>query len=226
MTQPEPRPAMTMRQIREGLGHKVPPVGIPEATVQPTSYVVSCLPEGHDDRWTFTIQVRYRGSGRFAVEYRLRQYGSDGTWSYEPDWAEDGSDEKVEKAWLAAHRFGHDEALRLARELAPTLTYRGLTVANVLDGEWGAAPAETATPAPAVAPLAACQPSEAPREPDTATRPPTGRVGDSVETEPPNPYANGVCTYGEDQAPGSGCIKPAGHNGAHLVTPGDTDDDL
>jgi hypothetical protein len=44
-----------------------------------------------------------------------------------------------------------------------------------------------------------------------------------------DPYANGVCTYGEGQAPGSGCIKPAGHDGAHLVTPGDTsdiDDDL
>lgn len=77
-----------------------------------------------------------------------------------------------------------------------------------------------------VAPLGASQSSEAPVEGGTATRPPTGRVGDSVETEPPNPYANGVCTYGEDQAPGSGCIKPAGHNGAHLVTPGDTDDDL
>jgi hypothetical protein len=41
-------------------------------------------------------------------------------------------------------------------------------------------------------------------------------------------YADGMCTYGEDQAPGAGCIKPAGHDGAHLVTPGDTselDDD-
>jgi hypothetical protein len=36
-----------------------------------------------------------------------------------------------------------------------------------------------------------------------------------------DPYANGVCTYGEDQAPGGGCIKPAGHDGAHLVTPGE-----
>lgn len=41
-------------------------------------------------------------------------------------------------------------------------------------------------------------------------------------------YANGMCTFGEDRAPGAGCIKPAGHDGAHLVTPGDTselDDD-
>ncbi|MFD8839812.1 hypothetical protein [Streptomyces griseofuscus] len=34
-------------------------------------------------------------------------------------------------------------------------------------------------------------------------------------------YPNGVCTYGENRAPGSGCIKPSGHDGAHLVTPGD-----
>jgi hypothetical protein len=43
-----------------------------------------------------------------------------------------------------------------------------------------------------------------------------------------DPYADGICTFGEDQAPGAGCIKPAGHDGAHLVTPGDTsqlDDD-
>ncbi|MEU8101662.1 hypothetical protein [Streptomyces rubiginosohelvolus] len=40
-----------------------------------------------------------------------------------------------------------------------------------------------------------------------------------------DPYANGVCPFGEDEAPGSGCIKPKGHDGAHLVTPGDVDDD-
>jgi hypothetical protein len=38
-----------------------------------------------------------------------------------------------------------------------------------------------------------------------------------------DPYANGICTYGETRAPGSGCIKPAGHLGGHLVTDGDTD---
>jgi hypothetical protein len=124
------KPAMTMREIREGLGHVTP--GEPEPIVQATRYVVSCLPEGHDDRWTFTIQVRYRGRGRFAVEHGIRQYGTAGTWSYEPGWAEDGSDEKAEDAWLDAHRFDHDTALRLARELAPRITYRGRSVADVL----------------------------------------------------------------------------------------------
>jgi hypothetical protein len=34
-----------------------------------------------------------------------------------------------------------------------------------------------------------------------------------------------LCTFGEDEAPGAGCIKPAGHDGAHLVTPGEPEDD-
>ncbi|MGW3387303.1 hypothetical protein [Streptomyces cinereoruber] len=43
--------------------------------------------------------------------------------------------------------------------------------------------------------------------------------------QPTDLYANGLCPYGEDLAPGSGCILPAGHDGSgHLVVPGDTDD--
>jgi hypothetical protein len=105
---------------------------IPEPHVQPTGYRVSCLPEEHDDRWTFTVQVQHRGYGRYAVVHGLHQYGTDGQWSREPSWAEDGSDEDAENAWLDAHHFDHDTALRLARELARTLTYRGRSVADVL----------------------------------------------------------------------------------------------
>ena len=40
-----------------------------------------------------------------------------------------------------------------------------------------------------------------------------------------DPYANGVCPFGEDIAPGAGCILPAGHEPAdrHIVTDGDLD---
>lgn len=109
----------------------------PEVHVQPTGYLVSRLPVGHDDRWTFTVQVQHAGGGKFAVRHGIRHYGTDGTWSYEPSFDED--DDAAELEWLAAHRFDHDEALRLAKQLAPTLTYRGRSVADVL-----------ATPAPAV----------------------------------------------------------------------------
>lgn len=80
-----------------------------------------------------------------------------------------------------------------------------------------------AAPAPATAPLAASQPSEVPTEPETATEAPEGRVGDSGPDAAEDP---GWCTFGEDDAPGAGCILPAGHQppNRHLVTPGDTDD--
>lgn len=105
----------------------------------PTAYVVSCLPEGHDERLTYTINVQYRGDGLYAiVRNALKFWGTDGTWQYEPNWDnEDGgeAEARAEEKWLAAHRFGHDEALRLAREIAPTLTYRGRTVADALAEE-------------------------------------------------------------------------------------------
>lgn len=136
MTQTDSRPAMTMRQIRERLGHPVPPPGVPEPTATPTRYVISCLPEDHDERWTYTIQVEYRGNGLYAVKRNLRYADTGGTWEYEPCWPEDGSeaDARAEERWLAAHRFEHGAALRLARRLAPTLTYRGRTVADALAG--------------------------------------------------------------------------------------------
>ncbi|MGW0577334.1 hypothetical protein ACWD25_15455 [Streptomyces sp. NPDC002920] len=106
-----------------------------DITVQPTAYVVSCLPEGHDERLTYTVNVVYRGAGLYAVKRNLKFADAAGTWEYEPGWPEDGgqADADAEEAWLAAHRFDHDTALKLARELAPTLTYRGRTVTDALN---------------------------------------------------------------------------------------------
>ncbi|GGU62101.1 hypothetical protein [Streptomyces lavendofoliae] len=114
---------------------------IPEPTVVPVRYLVSCLPEGHDDRWLFSIQVEYRGNGLWAVKLRSQTLGADGTWSFglrwiesnrEPDPSEVDAYDKAQAAWLAEHRFDHDTALRLAREHAPRLRYRGYTVADAL----------------------------------------------------------------------------------------------
>jgi len=142
-----PRPAMTMREIREGLGHVTP--GAPEPSVQTTGYVVSCLPEGHDDRYTYTVQVQYRGDDQWAVRYRGSYINADGerspgfAWSEGPDepatQAEMDDFDAQQDAWLKAHRFDHATALRLAKKLAPTLTYRGRSVADVL-AEPAAAP--------------------------------------------------------------------------------------
>ncbi|MFD9752640.1 hypothetical protein [[Kitasatospora] papulosa] len=59
-----------------------------------------------------------------------------------------------------------------------------------------------------------------PTEPAVSKHAEVLRIADATD-----PFANGVCTYGEDRAPGAGCIKPVGHDGAHLVTPGDADPD-
>lgn len=107
---------------------------VPEPDVLPTQYVVSCLPEGHDDRYTFTVQVSYRTKGQYSVGHRLKFANANGHWDYEPPSQEDDSDanDQALHAWLQAHRFDRDTALALARQLAPTLTYRGRTVADAL----------------------------------------------------------------------------------------------
>jgi hypothetical protein len=42
------------------------------------------------------------------------------------------------------------------------------------------------------------------------------------EAQQPETQAEADCTYGEGPGDGSGCIKPAGHDGDHAVTPGVT----
>lgn len=114
----------------------------PEPTVTATRYLVSCLPEGHENRYLFTIQVEARSDGQWAVMQRSRNLGTDGVWSWgfrwsggdhEPATSEDmTSFDKEQAVWLAEHRFDLETALRLAKEHAPLLTYRGYSVADAL----------------------------------------------------------------------------------------------
>lgn len=56
----------------------------------------------------------------------------------------------------------------------------------------------------------------------------TRSVPDSERPEQPQPADElTFCSFGEGDAPGSGCILPAGHQppNRHVVTPGDTDDE-
>jgi hypothetical protein len=128
----DPKPAMTMREIREQLGHQVPPPGVPDAAVLPVRFVVSSVPEGHDARHAYTINVQYRGEGLYTVGHGLAYADAEGAWSYEPGRSEDDEPDAVAVDWIAAHRFDLTDALRLARRLAPTLTVRGRSVADVL----------------------------------------------------------------------------------------------
>jgi hypothetical protein len=114
-----------------------------EPIVQATKYTVNCLPEDGIDSHVFAITVEYRGDGRWGV-YRNahRCLGADGEWSWGYNWRDgaqepDGDEEWAEyhagrDAWLEAHRFDEETALRLAREHAPRVTVNGLTVRAAL----------------------------------------------------------------------------------------------
>lgn len=98
-----------------------------EPNVRATRYEVSCLLPDHIDVDLFTIAVEWRGKDRWAVLLRGHwALGTDGEWSREPipSYREDD--------WLASHRFGLDEALKLAKREAPKVIVNGLTVADVL----------------------------------------------------------------------------------------------
>ncbi|MFG3046295.1 hypothetical protein ACGFZR_15365 [Streptomyces sp. NPDC048241] len=123
------KPAMTMHEIREALGHVQP--GTPEATVQITRYEVSVLPADDINRHVFTINVEYRGDGRWAVVRHQRCLNAAGEWSWESIPSEREDD------WLAAHRFDETTALRLAREAAPHIVVNGHTAADAVAHKQG-----------------------------------------------------------------------------------------
>jgi hypothetical protein len=114
---------------------------IPEPTVQTCRYLISCLPEGHPERFLFTVQVEYRGDGKWAVTNRTRLLGYDGQWSFGFHWRDGGEPstddecdeyEKQHGEWIAAHRFDEATAPELAKQAAKTLKYRDYDVAAAL----------------------------------------------------------------------------------------------
>lgn len=115
-----------------------------EPHVQPSGYLVSLLPEGHDDRYLFTITVEYRGNGLWSAKNRSRVLGADGTWCTGFDWSEGPAEpataaemdqfDKEQAVWLADHRFDEETALRLAKEACRVLSYRGWTAEDALAG--------------------------------------------------------------------------------------------
>jgi hypothetical protein len=98
---------------------------IPEPTVWPTAYAVSCLPED-DPAWCglFVITVVRRAPDSWAVVWRGRCLSAIGEWDWEQIPSERTDD------WKVAHRFDLDTALHLARNAAPLLKTNGHTVAQ------------------------------------------------------------------------------------------------
>ena len=94
---------------------------------QATSYVVTVWPEGHEchDVILFSLLVRYRGRGQWAVEEGWSTgdhkpvLGSDGKWH-------------IDERGNPRLRFPIEEALRMAEEHAPSVTINGTTAVQAL----------------------------------------------------------------------------------------------
>jgi hypothetical protein len=99
---------------------------VPEPTVRPTRYEVSCLPPDDTNAYHFTLRVEYRGRDLWAVSNGWGCLGKDGEFDYE------SSPSNREDDWLEAHRFDLDTALKLAKDAAPKLAVNGYTVADAL----------------------------------------------------------------------------------------------
>lgn len=108
-----------------------------------TEVTVSAVPEGNVNHALFSVKVSWRGGETYAVERHRECLGADGEWDYEP--LPSGRTDE----WIATHRFGYDEALRLAHEACQHITVNFHSVADVLAA---AAPGGTAAPSPAAVP--------------------------------------------------------------------------
>lgn len=94
-----------------------------------TQYTVSCFPDESVDNFGWDITVAYAGHERWAVRYLSQCLSIHGQWVYEHIPSE-RTDE-----WLAEHRFEDvNAALKMARDLAPTVRVNGLTAADVIAG--------------------------------------------------------------------------------------------
>lgn len=112
---------------------------VPKSEVRITRFEVSCLPEEHPEADMFTLILEYRGEGRWAVTQRGAYFDADGGRSWGPPGDKEpvteqeiAEDNRARDEWLTAHRFDEKTACALAGRLAPTLQYRGYTVADAL----------------------------------------------------------------------------------------------
>lgn len=99
-----------------------------EPTVEVTRYQVSCLPSDHVDAHHFTLYVERRNvdPDRWAVTNGFGCYDADGNHEYESRPSSRTDEFKRE------FRHSLDDALALAKRIAPTMTVNGHTVESVL----------------------------------------------------------------------------------------------
>lgn len=106
----QPKPAMTMREIRESLGHVKP--GQPDVIVSVTRYTVSVLPADDINHRYFALHVELKPRG-WVVHNGHEFYTEGGSWK---------------PGQATAHHFAdYEDALAVARKAAPDVTVNGHT---------------------------------------------------------------------------------------------------
>lgn len=94
-----------------------------EPIVHPAAYWVNVLPEDFPDSYHWTIKLEYRGRGLWAIIHSMQVYGHDGTWDWEPS---PSTREEID-GWLENYRWTLEEAIDVAKQLAPTVKVMGRT---------------------------------------------------------------------------------------------------
>ncbi len=91
-------------------------------------YEISAVPEDLcKDAYAWSIAVEWRDKELWAVTRFSQCLGSDGKWDYE------SSPSNRTDEWKKTHRFTESEALRLAHEIAPTISVNGILPADLID---------------------------------------------------------------------------------------------
>lgn len=105
------------------------PLEAPEPVVHPTSYAVSCFPSEHPEAYNFTLHVAWRNKDRWCV--------TDGAYCYDQDGNQEYESNPSSRTDEFKHRYRHslEDALALAKRLAPGMTINGHTVTEVLGWE-------------------------------------------------------------------------------------------
>lgn len=94
-------------------------------TIIPTGYIVSVLPEDHDEMHHFSLTVEYRGPDRYCVRHFGRVLSRTGKWRME------GLNSSRTEKFKEVTRFPLEEALRLAEREAPKITINGHVAADI-----------------------------------------------------------------------------------------------
>lgn len=120
-------PRALLPDLRSALEAVDVPAGESAPRVRATRFEVSLLPEDDVNYRSFRVLVEERDGYGWTVHDGHACLSAAGVW--------DGVGISVygnDEAWIVAHRFDRETALRLAREAAPGVTVNGVTAAEVL----------------------------------------------------------------------------------------------